>query len=59
MKCHNLEANHQRPFPLPDGYDTVSYQKQRIDEVLANTINFTDHALKLALMELYAQIGIR
>ena len=49
MKCHDRARNHQRPDPLPDGYDTESYQKQQVDEVLGSTINITDRPLKLVI----------
>ena len=48
---------HNRPDPLPDGYDTEPYKQRKVEMLLQSTQHPEDGDLKLAYMMLYTQEG--
>ena len=48
---------HNRPDPLPDGYDTERYKQAKAERLVQSTQHPTDGDLKLAYMMLYTQQG--
>ena len=56
-KLFDQALRHNRPDPLPDGYDTEHYKQAKAEMLLQSTQHPKDGDLKTAYMLLYSQEG--